>query len=314
MRYLRLAWVSSLLTLLLLACGQETYPVVRLNEATVEDVVGAENPQPRMPLRVAIAAVLSPEATFETYRPLLTYLSEELDRPVELLQRGTYAEVNELVRTGQADVAFVCGGGYVEGERLGYMTVLVVPQVNARTTYQAVIIARADAPYQSLEDLRGTRFAFTDPLSNSGRLYVQYRLWEMGETPETFFKHVIFTYAHDNSVHAVAENIVDAASVDSIVLETMYAQDPTLRQQIREIERSPNFGIPPVVVHPNLDPALRDAVEQVLLNMHNTPEGRAALRSIGIERFVQAPPNLYDDIRHMAATVRGWTEARGNEQ
>lgn len=304
----------SLLTLLLVACGQEAYPVVRLNEATVEDVVDVENTQARMPLRVAIAAVLSPEATFETYQPLLAYLSQELERPVELLQRSTYAEVNELVRTGQADVAFVCGGGYVEGERLGYMTVLVVPQIDARTTYQAVLITQVDAPYQSLADLRGTRFAFTDPLSNSGRLYVQYRLWEMGETPETFFKHIIFTYAHDNSVHAVAENIVDAASVDSIVLESMYKQDPSLRQRIREIERSPDFGIPPVVVHPNLDPALRDALERALLNMHYDPEGRAALRAIGVERFVHASPSLYDDIRHMAATVRGWTEAKGNEQ
>lgn len=46
------------------------------------------------PLRVAIAAVISPQVTAESYAPLLDYLSTHLNRPVERIQRRTYTEVN----------------------------------------------------------------------------------------------------------------------------------------------------------------------------------------------------------------------------
>ena len=46
------------------------------------------------PLKVAIAAVISPEGTIESYQPLLKYLEDNLERPVELVQRRTYADIN----------------------------------------------------------------------------------------------------------------------------------------------------------------------------------------------------------------------------
>ena len=50
-----------------------------------------------LPLRVAIAAVISPEGTAESYAPLLDYLQDSLGRPIELVQRRTYAEINDLI-------------------------------------------------------------------------------------------------------------------------------------------------------------------------------------------------------------------------
>jgi phosphonate transport system substrate-binding protein len=60
-----------------------------------------------VPLRVSVAAVVSPRGTAESYQPLLEYLSEALDRPVELVQRRTYQETNDLIEDGEVDVAFV---------------------------------------------------------------------------------------------------------------------------------------------------------------------------------------------------------------
>lgn len=294
------------LLLLLTACGRPAYPSVRLNVEAGAAVVAAERAPGRLPLRVAIAAVISPKATFDTYSPLLDYLARRLDRPVELLQRPTYAEINELLRTGQADIGFICGGAYVEGEREGYMELLAVPEIGGTATYRALIIVPADSPYQSFDDLRGRRLAFTDPLSNSGRLYVEYRLAQMGETPESFFKEIIYTYSHDNSIRAVSQDIVDGATVDSLVFDALARSEPDLGQRLRVIERSQPFGIPPVVVHPDLDPALKAAVQQALLDMHADPQGQPALAVLHVDRFVPLTPAAYESIRQMAAEVRGW--------
>ncbi len=295
-----------LLVLLLTGCGREQYPYVRLHPVEEGPVVAAERAAGKLPLRVAVAAVISPRATFDTYSPLLDYLARRLDRPVELLQRATYAEINELVRTGQADIAFVCGGAFVEGEREGYMELLVVPEMEGKTTYHALIIVPADSPFGSLLDLRGRRFAFTDPLSNSGRLYVQYRLAQMGETPETFFKDVIYTYSHDNSIRAVDQGIVDGATVDSLVFNALVRADPDLQRRLRVVETSPPFGIPPVVVHPELDASLKETLRRALLEMHTDPQGRGALAHLYVDRFVLPDPRAYDSIREMASSVRGW--------
>lgn len=302
--------LSSLLILILIlqvACrGQLDYPTVQLGVADEDAVVAAERAPGKLPLRVAVAAVISPKATFDTYNPLLDYLAQQLDRPVELLQRPTYAEINELLRTGQADVGFVCGGAFVEGEREGYLKLLVAPEIGGLTTYQALIIVPTDSSARSFDDLRGRRFAFTDPLSNSGRLYTQYRLAQMDETPESYFGETIYTYSHDNSVRAVAEGIVEGATVDSLVFDVLVRSEPELANQLRVIEHSPQFGIPPVVTHPNLDSDLKEALRLALLSMHQDPQGQKALAMLYVDRFVPADTDSYEEIRNMAATIRAW--------
>lgn len=306
MRRLLCTFCLGAVLLTLGACRKADYPYVRLDVEAEGAVVAVARAPGRLPLRVAVAAVISPKATFDTYSPLLDYLAQRLDRPVELLQRPTYAEINELIRTGQADMGFICGGAFVEGEREGYMELLVVPEIGRTTTYRALIIVPADSPYRHLNDLRGRRFAFTDPLSNSGRLYVEHRLLQMDETPESFFKEVIYTYSHDNSIRAVAQGIVDGATVDSLVFDVLVRTEPELGRRLRVVERSRPFGIPPVVVHPDLAPELKAALRQALLEMHRDPKGRQALAVLSVDRFVLPDPTAYEEIRRMAAQIRGW--------
>lgn len=93
-----------------------------------------------LPLQVAVAAVVSPKGTAESYRPLLDYLSTQLQRPVALVQRRTYAEVNDLLELGEEDVAFVCTSAYIVGQAEFGMTLLVAPQVNGASNYHSQII------------------------------------------------------------------------------------------------------------------------------------------------------------------------------
>jgi len=308
---LRLIYTLSFVVLLatLVACGPKgDIPYVNLSAQGNVQAVALDRAPGRLPLRVAVAAVLSPKVTLDSYRGLLDYLAKRLDRSVELLQRPTYAEINELVRSGQADLAFVCGGAYVEAQRDFGMELLVVPQVKGETVYYSYLIVPADSPARSLEDLRGKRFAFTDPLSHSGHLVTQYRLLENGETPDTFFAETIFTYSHDNSVRAVANGLVDGASVDSLVYDLLATREPALAIQTRIIEVSGPYGIPPVVVHPALSSEIKAQLRNALLDMSDDPAGRSALAGLHIDRFVPADPENYDSIRYMASLVRGWHE------
>lgn len=256
-----------------------------------------------IPLRISVAAVISPRGTVESYQPLLDYLSEALDRPVELVQRRTYEETNDLVESGEVDLAFVCTSAYVTGHDNFDMRLLVAPEVNGATTYHSLLIVPIDSPAQTMADLQGKVFAFTDPISNSGRVYPTYLVQQLGFTPETFFARTFFTYNHDDAIRAVADQLADGAAVDSLVYEYALERDPTLSERIRIIYRSPAFGIPPVVVSPTIRPQTQALLQETLLGMSESSEGQAALISLGIDAFVTIDDSAYDSARELIGEV-----------
>lgn len=299
-----LAALGAAFAVVALAGCQEAPPVAAVR-LTTEGPAGPGSPAPRRaPVRIAVAPVLSPRESFRLYASLLDYVAAKLDRPVQLLQRPTYSEINDLVRYGHADAAFVCDYAYILGQRDFGMELLVVPRIMGRLTYQSLLIVPMSSPARSLDDLRGRSFAFSDPLSSSGWLYPAYLLRRRGERPETFFARTVFTYGHDNTVRAVADRFVDGGAVDSLVYEFMAARTPGLASRLRIIGRSPAWGNPPVVIHPRLDPALRERLREIFLGMGDDPEARPLLRELMIDGFVRLDDAYYADVRRMAAAVR----------
>jgi phosphonate transport system substrate-binding protein len=290
-----------ILVLFLASCGQPSV-------ATVIDLSNLQPLPPAPistiePLRVSVAAVLSPQGTADSYRPLLEYLSRRLERPVELVQRQTYAETNLLVEQGLVDLAFVCTSAYVAGHDAFGMELLAAPLVNHETVYYSVLIVPTESRADSMEDLRGGVFAFTDPISYTGRVYPTYLIEELGSSPEQFFERTFFTYSHDDAIEAVTAGIADGASVDSIVYDFAVARDPSLAQKVRIIDRSPPFGIPPVVVSPNIRPQLRSLLQEALFNLSSDPVGQDALNALGFEGFVEIDDGSYDSVRQVADAV-----------
>jgi len=285
-------------------CGDAPTPQrLKLTSEVTETVRRPDRPV-KAPVRIAVAPVISPRESFRLYTPLLDYLAERLDRPVEFLQRPTYSEINDLVRNGHADVAFVCDYAYILGQRDFGMQILVVPQVMGRVTYHSLLIVPAESQARSLDDLRRKTFAFSDPLSSSGWLYPAYLLARRGERPETYFARTVFTYSHDNTVRAVADRLVDGGAVDSLVYEFMVLQSPELGRRLKVIGKSPPWGNPPVVVHPRIDPSLREQLRQVFLEMDRDPKAKRILADLAIDRFVSLDEGYYRDVRTMAARVK----------
>ncbi len=295
---------------LLLGCAGSA-PLKKVSLKNGSQDVAAKPFQPgKTALRVAIAGVISPKETFRTYDRLLDYFGEKLDRPVQLVQRSTYGEINELLRSGNVDLAFVCSAAYVEGNRTFGMELLVVPEILGLTTYHSYVIVPGDSLARQVQDLKGKTFAFTDPLSNSGRLAPTYMLLQMGETPESFFSKYVFTYSHDNSIKAVAEKLVDAAAVDSLVYDFHAVRNSPLTARTRVIWKSPPYGSPPVVVHPEINPQLKVQLRDVLLGMDQDPVGKGILDDLMIDRFVVADAQAYESIRSMDAKVRSQGEGK----
>jgi len=281
----------------LIACSQEDPDVrvidfsrraeLRLPEMKADD---------RAKLRVAIGAMISPRETASHYRQLLDYIAAQLDREIELVQRKTYGQLNALLDSGAVDLAFICSGPYAAVKKVYGFVGMAVPVVRGRHTYQSYLIVHKDSPFRQLQDLEGKSFAFTDPDSNTGRLVPTYWLALAGTTPERFFGKIIYTYSHDNSIMAVANGLVDGASVHQLIWEYYKETDPVHTSKTRVIKTSERFGNPVMVASAEVDPGLRSRVGEAMFTMHLDATGQTILNRMMIDRFVPPSEEWYRSI------------------
>src|SRR5512133_172972 len=140
------------------------------------------------PLKIGLAAMISPKETLIFYNGLLGYVGQKLGRKVEMVQYRTYDEMDAALEKRDLDIAFVCSGPYVKDRQKFGAELLVAPQSYGKPFYHAYIIAPAGSPAKKLADLKGKSFAFTDPKSNTGKIVPTYMVSkEFGMPPEKFF-------------------------------------------------------------------------------------------------------------------------------
>ncbi|ESU32106.1 hypothetical protein G3A_13295 [Bacillus sp. 17376] len=248
-------------------------------------------------ITVALASVISPKASLSKYDYLLEYIESQIGKKVEIVQRQTYKEVDSMLRTGEVDFAFICSLSYVIGLEKGYIADVAAPVVNGRPFYQSYTIVNQNSTYETLEDLKGEKFAYTDPYSYTGRLSMLSQLNKEGETSEGFFGETYFTYSHDYSVKAVELGIVDGATVDGAMFDQMLATEPELSAHIRVIGTGDEAGTPPVVASKKVDSKKVEAFSEILFNLENHPEGRQLLKELGVDRYVPINQQDYQVIR-----------------
>ncbi|MCM8804308.1 MAG: phosphate/phosphite/phosphonate ABC transporter substrate-binding protein [Candidatus Omnitrophica bacterium] len=288
----------SVILFCLTACEKKEIKEIKIFQPEEEKKISIQERS----IKVGIAAVLSPKDGFIYYKELLDYLSEKMSYPI-VIKYGHYKEINECLKSGELDIAFVCSGAYIEGNKKFKLQLLVSPVVNNKTTYHSYIIVHKESSISNFDQLKGKSFAFTDPLSNSGYLFPVFYLAKKGKTPQQFFYKTIFTYSHDNSIIAVAEKLIDGAAVDSLVYDWMKQTKPDLIARTKIILSSPPFGIPPVVVPYKIDSSFRENLQNFFLNLHKEEKGRQILSKLKIDKFIKPDDRIYDSIRIMKTKV-----------
>jgi phosphonate transport system substrate-binding protein len=250
-------------------------------------------------LRVAIAPVISPEKSLEAYYDLVKHLGEKVGRPTVLLTGDDYSAVNNLMRLNQCDMALVCTYSFILGERNFDMKLLAIPEIYGQQVYRSYVIAPLSSTCSSLLDFRHRRFASSDVLSTSGWLYPMTWLKSKGMDLESFFSKHLITGSHDRSIQAVRAGVVDGAAVDSLVFEQLLRKDPELKNEVRIIQQSETFGMPPLVIPANLPPGTKDKLRGALLGMHEDSNGKKVLDALSIDRFVEAKTESYESVRQL---------------
>ena len=287
-----------LLSLTLPACSDPDKRAY-INFKVIDPEAAATNNQPQPIdadnlLRIAVCATLSQQDTIEAYRLISSHISTRMGRETVLLERKSYAEINVLLANGGADVAFLANGAYNSYTSVEDIEPLVMQVRFGVPYYFSYIIVHEDSTIQTLEDLRGRTFAFTDPLSFSGYLVPVHMLRQIAEKPENLFSNYIFTYSHEKSLAAVAGKVVDGAAIGSHVYSESQEKRDGLAGSVRILAVSEKSGTGPVVVRKSLGADAIGRLKTIFLQMHQEAELREAMDSLLVDYYIEPDMTLYD--------------------
>ncbi len=243
-------------------------------------------------VRFVLGTMFSPTAGYERTQTFIQCLSEELGAEVELLQRETYKEANNLLSTGLGDVGLVCAGATTDlAVRVAFKATLRLTSKEDGGRYRAVLLVRDEDPASSLADLRGSSFAWVDPWSLTGYAALRATLHGMGQDSDSFFGQARFTYSHDRSVESVRSGLVRAAVVDEVVVRSM--EDTSGLKVVWESEYFPT----PVFLVPKDRPDITEALRRL-------GERPGCLEALGADGLEPASWEDYDRVKDVVDAAR----------
>ncbi|ABK46020.1 phosphonate ABC transporter, periplasmic phosphonate-binding protein [Magnetococcus marinus MC-1] len=226
------------------------------------------------PLLLAIHPYLSRDELLHRFTPLADYLAEHLHRPVAVRIGTSYQDHLYHIAHDKVDLALLGPAAYVDMfQQYGKKPLLTRFAIKGIPYFHGYIVVRKDSPIKQLEDLKGHLFAFGDPKSTMSHLVPRSMLREKGITVSALSGYA-FLGSHQNVALAVLAGDFDAGAIKEEVYQTFKTRG------LRVLATTPAFSEHLFVARSTLDEVLVQQVRQIMLDMYQSPQGRAVLTGI----------------------------------
>ena len=207
------------------------------------------------------------------FAPLIRLLAEGLGLPVQLVPTSSYAGAIDAVVSGGVDLAMLGPASYLQArqrdpgiEAFATPTLAQGHFTTAGPYYQALLVVRADREFQTLDDLRGTRVALSDPSSTSGSVIPQREFpAAVGRPLGEFFAGQLYVGSHDRALDALLDGKVAAAFVSSQRADDYLRRGLINTRSLRVLWRSHPIPNDALVFSRSLCQPLRQRIRALLL-------------------------------------------------
>ena len=252
-------------------------------------------------LKVSAIPDESPTELQRKFAPLGQYLEKELGIKVQFVPVSDYAGVVTALTSDKLDMAWLGGFTYVQASQRGKVVPLVQREEDSKFTSTFI----TSGPAKSLKELKGDSFAFGSASSTSGHLMPRYFMQKDGIKPESFFKNVAYSGAHDATVAWVAAGKVEAGVLNSSVWQKLVESKKVDSAKVRVIATTPAYYDYNWTVRGSMDKGLQDKIRQAFLKLDaKNPAQKAVLDLQRASRFIPTKPDNYKGIE-AAATAAG---------
>ncbi len=251
-------------------------------------------------LRVSAIPDEAPTELQRKFAPLGKYLEAQTGMKVVFTPVSDYAAVVESLATRKIDLAWLGGFTFIQAKIRTNGTAIPIAQREEDAKFTSKFIT-ADPAIKTLADLKGKTFAFGAPSSTSGSLMPRFFLQQAGLNPETDFKRVAFSGAHDATVAFVAAGKADAGVLNASVWDKLVEQKKVDTDKVHVFATTPPYFDYNWTVRGDLDPALIKKLTDAFLKLDPAnPEHKEILGLQRAAKFIPTKKENYDGIEKAA--------------
>jgi phosphate/phosphite/phosphonate ABC transporter binding protein len=237
---------------------------------------------------------------------VLEHLSERLGIPVRLHVADSYADLGEMIRQQQLDLAKFSPLSYVEAKDADPgLRILLTQVANGSTSYLGYVYVRANDEADSLGDLAGRSFCYVDPQSTSGYLYPRALFRSRGLDPDEMFSRTEFGGNHLACLQAVLEGDVDAGAAFAGAWAAARHRGLEV-YRLKIVGKTARIPYDAYCARSGLPPDAAQRLEEELLRLSTrTPDGQRLIGGEGkFNAWTQAQDSDYDSVRRALSLTR----------
>lgn len=288
------------ISLMLTACPRGNPPENSDLDTSSEDTLEGT---PDGPVRIAFVPSVEVGGIETHLDEFDAAVSEILGHPVESSVVLSYTACIEQMEAGHFEAAMLPSSAYIMAhDRYGVQVRLKAVR-RGSPTYRGQIITRVDSGIDTIQDLVGRTFGFTEAASTSGHLYPKTLLIQNGIDPNTDLAEMTFIGNHQAVVLAVLNGRVDAGATYDDARERLIETEPSVMDDLKVIIYTTGIPSDTVSLRKDLVGPFYDRFIETLMEISQAGEDSPFYAIYEIDELIPAEDSDYDPIRVMVATL-----------
>ncbi len=229
-------------------------------------------------------------------------IGQKLGCKVEILITTNYTAEIEAMRSGKLEAGEFGPLGYVLAHQVAKAEAVATfgDSAGRPETYTAGIVSWPGSGIQTLEQVAGHTFAYSDPASTSGHLFPAYALSKAGINPDTGVK-ALYAGSHGATFEALRNQKVQAGELNSQEIEAAKVAGSWQDGMFVELWRSDPIPIDPIAIAPSVQGPFRRKLIHVVQTLDLGGLSADDLKIIGSSgaRLVPQTDAAYNGIRDL---------------
>jgi phosphonate transport system substrate-binding protein len=250
----------------------------------------------------------TPGENRKQFEPLFNELAKQVNLPAKVTVTEDWVGISEALRSGTLDAAWLGPWGYVlANHNEPSIKAIATVKYKDKPTYYAVLMARADAPFKTLDEAiaqsqngKQLKLSLADVGSTSGWLIPQAEFKRRNLDPKKVFDYSEGA-SHAAQAIAIISGQVDIASDYDRNLDVLASTGRIDKSKIKIIWQSQPLPNDPIAIRGGLPDDIKTKLQQGLVNF--TPEQAKKFLPKNYTGFVASDGSNYAPIQVAGKSV-----------
>lgn len=270
----------------LTSCSQQN------NNDYVPETVQATETVPEY--NFAVHPLHNPTRLFEVFNPLIEYLNQNISEAHFVLEASRdYASFDEKLQN--QSVAFALPNPYQTLMAIN-QNYSVFAKMGDDENFKGIILVRKDSGIKIPTDLKGKAVSYPAPTALAATMMPQYFL----QTHGVNINHDVtnkYVGSQESSIMNVFLGTVSAGATWPPPWKSLSDENPELKEQLKIIWETPSLPNNSVLARQDIPASLVNQVQELIVNLHKSPEGQEILNKMYLSKFEKADNATYASVK-----------------